>query len=274
MPTISRRQFLVLAGCAALLPFGCSSTNEPQVLRHTVTLERLPASFSGFTICHLSDLHSEEFGQGNSRLVDMIAGGNPDIIVMTGDMVKKNDPDENVFLTLCERLPSLAPTYYITGNHETYGLHDDLPAKVAERGIHFIDNRHTRIEREGESFCLAGAGEYYTYGSYGLHAAVTGIPEEDCTILLAHHPECMADYALKKVDLVLSGHTHGGQIRFPLVGGVFCPDQGLFPQYIDGMHHSGMTRMYISRGLGSSTVPMRINCPPELAFLTLKPLTV
>ncbi len=132
-----------------------------------------------------------------------------------------------------------------------------------------MDNRHVTLKRGVESVYLAGAGEWLTYGLHGVKQATQGIPDDGFVVLLAHHPEQVHAYAAAGANVVLAGHTHGGQIRIPFLGSPIIPDQGFFPRYTSGLFHVGRTAMYISRGMGSH-LPLRINCPHELAFLTLQ----
>jgi len=272
MAKLSRRSFLALGLCAAVAPIGYSLDNDLEVTRETVRLKGLPRAFSGFNVCHLTDLHSREFDKGNASLLSLIAESRPDAIAVTGDMVDRLNPDESVFLKLCEGLSRIAPTYFVTGNHEIDGLHGlGIVGDVARRGVNCMDNRSVTLERNGQSIRIAGVGEHKFYGNAGLKAALQGVSEDDFTLLLSHHPEQMDAFTQKKVDLVLAGHTHGGQIRLPFMGAIFAPTQGMFPRYISGLYQEDRTAMYISRGLGSSTFPIRRDCPPEMAFLTLEP---
>lgn len=259
-----------LAGCTAIVPFGFVQTSDLEITRRTIPLPSLPSAFTGFTICHLSDLHLKEFGQNHKDLLAQIRRHKPNIIAMTGDMVDGGSKDERSFLSLCDQLPDIAPTYFVTGNHEMSGLHPGLAERVEKRGILFMDNRHTSIEHGGKTIYLAGAGESDHYGISGLEEAMRSIPDDGFVILLSHHPEHMADFVSHGANLVLSGHTHGGQVKLPFIGGIAVPDQDLFPPYLEGLYREGHTTMYISRGLGLSMYPVRINCPPELPFLTLQ----
>lgn len=251
--------------------YGYQSIQPFEVTRRSVPLARLPQAFRGFTICHLTDLHLSEFGHNQETLVAVIAEAKPDLIAMTGDMVNCDDCEEGPFLTLCDRLPAIAPTCFVSGNHEVSRAHRGLGERVVERGVYFMDNRHAVIGRKGEKIYLAGAGEWLMHGPHGVERAMMGVPPEGCSVLMAHHPAPIAFYAEAGADFVLAGHTHGGQIRAPFLGALLAPGQGFFPKYSDGMYGVKRTIMYISRGLGQSHLPVRINCPREVAFLTLEP---
>ncbi|BCS88690.1 metallophosphoesterase [Pseudodesulfovibrio sediminis] len=261
----------MLAAGAALVPYGFHATYALEVTRRTIGLRALPTPFAGYTICHLTDLHLAEFGHKQSDLLAIIREGRPDIVVMTGDMVNGKERREEPFLTLCDQLPGIAPTYYVTGNHDTNSLHRGIEGRLEQRGVHVLDNRHVTLAREDASMALAGVGEWGRFGAAGLDAGLRGIPEGETVVLLAHHPEQIAHYVSRGVDLVLSGHTHGGQVRLPFVGSLIAPNQGVFPKYSEGLYRVDDTAMYISRGLGLSVMPFRFNCPREVAFLTLQP---
>ena len=270
MAGISRRTFLGLA--AGLAVAGCAWPDGPQldVTRRSVPLPRLPQAFHGFTICHLSDLHLSEFGKDQSELVALIRKARPDLIAMTGDMVCRHEDDERPFMALCDRLPSIAPTYFVTGNHDVVPRHEGVGERAAERGVQFLDNRHVAVERGGERLYLAGAGEWTRHGLEGVTMAMADIPEQAFTVLMAHHPAYIDLYAGAGAGLVLAGHTHGGQVRVPFLGSLAGPDQGFLPSYSAGLYAVGSAALYISRGMGESFLPLRVNCPREVAFLTLE----
>lgn len=267
---ISRRRFLALAAGSAFIPYGYFETNDLLVTRHALAFDNLPASFAGLTICHITDLHSREFGRDQKDLLELVRQGEPDIIVMTGDMVSLYSREELAFMTLCRHLPDIATTYFVTGNHDMSSNHEGISERVARQRILVMDNRNITLERGEERIHLAGVGDWSSYGEAGLDMALQGIPKDEFSLLLSHHPEQMADFVRNRVNLVLAGHTHGGQIKFPFVGGILAPDQGLFPRYMEGLYQEGETTMFISRGMGESTIPLRLNCPSELVFLTLK----
>ncbi len=243
---------------------------------------RLPASFSGFRIAHVSDLHNAEFGKGNTKLLQMIAGSRPDIIVMTGDLVDSNRTDIGVALAFAGECVKIAPTYYVTGNHEaliSQPEYETLKTGLAAAGVTVLEDEAVRLERGGEEIALIGlADPDFTikgdlFGEVPSMAAAklkNLVSEENVyTILLSHRPELFDTYVSSHIDLVLSGHAHGGQFRFPLIGGLIAPDQGFFPKYDAGLFTENNTNMVISRGLGNSVVPLRFNNRPELILIEL-----
>ncbi len=248
----------------------------------TVTGGRLPASFSGFRIAHVSDLHNAEFGKGNTKLLQMITEGRPDIIVITGDMVDSNRTDIGVALAFAEESVKIAPTYYVSGNHEALisrTEYETLKSGLEAAGVTVLTDEAVRLGRHGEEIALIGlADPEFTVKSdlFGeVPAMVTAKlnnlsgGKDIYTILLSHRPELFDTYVSSRMDLVLTGHTHGGQFRFPLMGGLIAPNQGFFPKYDAGLFTQGDTNMIISRGLGNSVVPLRFNNRPELIWVEL-----
>ncbi|MCM1412631.1 MAG: metallophosphoesterase [Lachnospiraceae bacterium] len=248
----------------------------------TVSGSRLPASFSGFRIAHVSDLHNAEFGAGNAKLLRMLADSRPDIIVITGDLVDSNRTDIGVALAFAGESAKIAPTYYVTGNHEAYisqAEYETLKTGLEAAGVTVLEDEAVRLQRDGEEIALVGlADPDFTIKNdlFGevpamVTAKLKNLAAEETlyTILLSHRPELFDAYVSSHVDLVLSGHAHGGQFRLPLVGGLVAPNQGFFPKYDAGLFTEGSTSMIVSRGLGNSIIPLRFNNRPELILVEL-----
>ncbi len=249
-----------------------------EVNTYTITSDRLPGSFSGFRIAQISDLHNAEFGEDNENLLSMLRQCEPDIIVITGDMVDSYDTDIAIALRFAERAVTIAPCYYVTGNHEArIAEWDRLKTGLEDAGVAVLENERSVLERGGESISLVGAVDpgFLTGNRFDDSAAVMSGVLQDLTgndlftILLSHRPELFDIYAANGVDLVFSGHAHGGQFRLPFVGGLVAPDQGLFPEYDSGLYTRGNTNMLVSRGLGNSIIPIRFNNRPELLVVEL-----
>lgn len=245
-----------------------------------IVSNRIPETFSGYRIVQISDLHNEEFGKGNKQLIEKVKEAEPDIIVMTGDMIDVYDLKIDVAVNFAKNMKAIAPTYFVTGNHESKTL--DYPLLLGEYekvGVTVLDNKKVFIEKDGEKINLLGIDDQNFFLTYlcgtddenitvVLGKLVEGI--EGYTILLAHRPEKINVYSSFDIDLVLSGHAHGGQINIPLVGGLKAPGQGWLPEYYEGLHKVGDTQMVISRGLGNSAFPFRINNRPEIVIVELK----
>lgn len=250
------------------------------ISRIPITGNRIPPGFSGFRIAHISDLHNAEFGVENGDLLDRIAGENPDIIVITGDLVDSNHTDLAVALSFAEKAEAIAPVYYVTGNHEArLPQYDALRTGLMESGVIVLEDASVRITRGGDSVTLIGLADpnFTVQGDFSGEipamirtklADLVG-SENEYTILLSHRPELFEVYAESGVDLVFSGHAHGGQFRIPLIGGLIAPDQGFFPKYDSGLYTSGNTNMIVSRGIGNSIIPLRFNNRPEIIIAEL-----
>jgi len=251
-----------------------------EVTRTAIVSDRLPESFSGFRIAHVSDLHNSEFGTDNSYLLQKIREENPDIIVITGDLVDSRRTNTEIALKFVNSAMKIAPVYYVTGNHEAR-LDDfhKLEAGLRKAGAVVLRDSVQTIEKDGERILLLGLddprfvlkNDLFDEKRAMIDTKLKNLKPEgnDFSVLLFHRPELYDVYVDNEIDLVLSGHTHGGQIRLPFVGAVVVPDQGLFPKYDAGLFQSGGTSMVISRGLGNSLLPIRLNCRYELVIITL-----
>lgn len=241
---------------------------------------RLPASFSGFRIAHVSDLHNTEFGADNAALPRLLKKCRPDIIVITGDLIDCHRTDVEIALRFARESVKIAPTYYVTGNHEAIcPQYTGLKAGLAAAGVIVLEDGLVPLEQGGERITLLGLDDPNFTPRGDLPGGVPAMTaaklkellEEENTysILLSHRPELFETYAASGIDLVLSGHAHGGQFRLPFIGGLIAPNQGLFPKYDAGLYTEGNTNMVVSRGLGNSVIPVRFNNRPEIVLIEL-----
>ncbi len=233
-------------------------------------------------IVQLSDLHNKEFGQDHAALIEKVQALSPDIIAVTGDMNADDSDQEQVVFALLEKLVHLAPVYYSLGNHE-YKLDnlEDFIEKIKATGTVFLDNAMVDYHVGAQTITIGGMSEYPFYDGYApdydndqRHFLDAFTQKENFKLLLCHFPEhYIWRYQEYDIDLMLSGHTHGGVVRIPFLGGMIAPNQsGLFPEYDDGMHSSDSATILISKGLGSNFwwLP-RINNPPEITVADLVP---
>ena len=240
-----------------------------QVTKYTVSSSRIPEGFDGFRIVQISDLHNTAFGKDNCRLLGDIRALSPDIIVITGDIVQAS-PKEKA-LQFARQATQLAPTYYVSGNHEYRMDHETLFAELQEIGVHVLQNQSVSLEKNGERIRLAGVEDPVFDTKTSLEEKLLPLLQEEAyTILLSHRPELFDSYVHCGVDLVFTGHAHGGQFRLPFIGGLYVPNQGVLPKYDAGMFTCGATHMLISRGLGNSAFPFRLFNRPEIVAVTLK----
>lgn len=249
--------------------------------RHTLSFAFLPKEFDGFTIVHLSDLHNKRFGTGQRRIVDMVRSANPDIIVMTGDMVDGRFYHPESTLELMRVLRDIAPIYYVTGNHEwSRPERAELSRRFVELGVNVLDNRAETIVRSDKEFSIAGIDDRARYFGEddprkALHRELDRvrqtIDERAFKVLLAHRPELMPEYMQYHFNIIFSGHAHGGQWNLPWIGPIFAPGQGMFPKLVSGVHWRHGVALVISRGLGNSGVVFqRLFNKPEVVVVVLK----
>lgn len=254
-----------------------------EVNEYEIASNRIPEAFNGFRIAQVSDLHNAEFGEGNSDLIELLSQTDPDIIVITGDLVDSRQTDIEIALEFARQVINISPVYYVTGNHEArVPEYENLRMGLEEAGVIVLENQKVILEREGESITLIGLDdpsfkEDYLFGDAASvsRAALSELQNESdgYTVLLAHRPELIDTYVNAGVDLVFSGHAHGGQFRLPFIGGLVAPNQGFFPKYDAGLFSEENTTMIVSRGVGNSIIPVRFNNRPEIIIAELKSVT-
>ena len=199
----------------------------------------------------------------------------PDIIVITGDIVDGFRTKVEVALEFVSGAVKIAPVYYVSGNHELLLSTEELSLLldgIKTAGATILDNRATYIQRKEESLYLIGVNDGSNTDRL-KNILNTLDTQGNLRILLAHRPEHIDSYSENKIDLVFSGHAHGGQVRLPFIGGLVAPEQGLFPKYTAGKYVLGETAMIISRGLGNSIIPIRVFNRPDIVVTVLKAIT-
>ena len=246
---------------------------------YSVSCRNLPDSFNGFRIAQVSDFHNVEYGKGNEKLLSLLRQAKPDIIVFTGDIIDSRRLDLSVAIALMEEAVKIAPCYFVPGNHES--RIPELPELLdglTQAGAVVLRNEAVRLERGEDNLWILGADDPAFHGDYEdgpkcpefMEAVVNWAEKKPgYTVLLSHRPEWFELYRDCGIDLVFSGHAHGGQFRIPYVGGFFGPNQGFFPKYDAGVFSEGGTNMVVSRGAGPSIIPLRICNPPEILVAEL-----
>ena len=263
----------------------CNFQNKHlETTHYTYAAEQLGADLEGYRIVQISDLHNAKFGKNNQKLVDRIRECEPDMIVLTGDLVDSNHTNVDRAVQFVNEIVKICPVYYVTGNHEYWlekSEYDELMSGLADAGVVILDNQVVEISRGDAKFRLVGLDDRsLSDGTLGtLLKDQAGQKEEtadnensgekELTVVLAHEPQYLARYAGTGVDLVLSGHAHGGQFRLPFVGGIVAPDQGFLPEYTAGEYYMNGTEMIVSRGLGNSVIPVRLFNYPEIVCVDL-----
>ncbi len=271
---LTRRQLAALPVAVCLCTAFCIwQNNDLTVSRYAFSSEKIGPGLDGTKIVQISDLHNKEFGENQKRLLSAVRAEEPDIIVITGDIVDGFKTKLEPALEFVRGAVSIAPVYYVSGNHESLlstaeltELHDGM----REAGAVILCNDYALIERQGETFYLLGLDDGNA-GDGMLKTVMARLPDkEKLTVLLAHKPQYMDNYVLCGVNLVFSGHVHGGQIRLPWIGGLLSPEHGVFPKYDAGPYTEGGTTLIVSRGLGNSVLPLRIFDRPDVVVTTLE----
>ena len=286
--SLSRRKFLktsaLTIGAGAIGVVGDGWLGEPvrpRLTRLDIPLTRLPETLDGLTIAQLSDFHyDEEFTVIPIRkAIAMVNDLHPDLIALTGDFVTIPPLAEYVptakmgahaaepCAEILSQLRSKLGSYAILGNHDSDSDGPRVIGALQARGITVLTNRSLPIEQAGGRLWLAGIADALV-GTPDLRATLDQVPKGEPVVLLAHEPDFADEAAKHAIDLQLSGHSHGGQIRLPMIGAPFLPDMA--HKYPWGLYHIGLTTLYTNSGLGTIRIPVRINAPPEVTLFTLR----
>lgn len=251
-----------------------------QLNTYTILSDRLPKAFNGYRIAHISDLHNAEMGKDNGNLLVMLKEAKPDIIAITGDFIDSRNTDIEIALQFAEKAAHIAPCYYVTGNHEAIvPEYDEFRSGLTKLGIVVLEDERIDLKMNDETITLIGVNDpsfkfddFFDDAELVMKNQLRELVKKDdgFTLLLSHRPELFDLYVDSGIDLVLSGHTHGGQFRLPFVGALVAPNQGLFPKYDAGLYSAESTNMIVSRGIGNSIIPFRINNRPEVILIELK----
>ena len=245
--------------------------------------EKIPESFHNYLIAHVSDYHNRTSSIVDKQILDSLKEEQPDIIVITGDLIDSKSTKVDVALEFTRKLCEIAPVYYVTGNHESNVWRSDesefnrLIDGLSDMGVTLLRNSSVKIQNEaGDYFYLHGIDDPYFYGGYEQDFQRTeilcddlNINDEELNVLLAHHPETLSVYYKYNFDLVFSGHAHGGQITF-FGKAIMAPDQVTFPPYTEGLYKMVDTQLVLSRGIGYSMFPLRVFCNPHLIYAEFK----
>jgi predicted MPP superfamily phosphohydrolase len=281
---ISRRSFLIAAGASAAglaLYSGEVGRHEIDVIQRPIAIRNLPPAFHGYRIVQISDIHLDEFTEPYflREVIQRVNSLNPDLVLLTGDFVTVGAltfvSGSHAAYRCAELLTTITCPLRLAvlGNHDVGVGAATVIDALQSNGIPVLNNRHLPIERNGDRIWIAGVQDPGT-SHPDLNLSVPNDPGAP-VILMAHEP----DYALtvqqhpraKFVDLILSGHSHGGQIRLPFLGPLVLPPLGRI--YPEGHYHLDNMQLYVNRGIGTVGLPFRLNCPPEITVLTLNPQT-
>ena len=278
----TRRWIAAIAAAAVLSLLGWALVwgNTALVTANVLVCSNgIPEAFDAYKIVQISDLHDAQIGENNEKLIAMTAETEPDCIVLTGDFVDSSRFHPELSLSVAESLVKIAPVYYVSGNHEAILPDEDYQALtdgLRGLGVCVLEDESAELTRDGQSIRLIGLTDIgFHPGTLeekkdALRTALSALlPEDEFSVTLAHRPELMDVYTECGAPLVLSGHAHGGQIRLPGIGGLIAPGQGLFPKYTEGKYEENGTTLVVSRGIGNSVLPLRVNDRPQIVVVQL-----
>ncbi len=251
--------------------------NFPRIVRREIALRRWPARLEGFTIALLSDFHYDPYFSAHPlrSAIGMVNGLQPDLIALTGDFVSVpwfGDPADAASAAepcaqLLRQMRAPHGLWAVMGNHDAFTDPDRVTSTLRSTGIQVLSNQSVPIERDGARFWLGGVDDVLG-GDAELDATLHDIPANEATVLLVHEPDYADTVARYSVDLQLSGHTHGGQVRVPFVRPLYLPE--LARKYVWGLYQIRGLALYTNPGLGTVEIPVRLNCPPEITLLTIR----
>jgi predicted MPP superfamily phosphohydrolase len=278
---IHRRKFLGLAAGAGVTAIAADGVlfepMRPSIVRKEIILKRWPARLDGFNIALLSDFHYDPIFSIHpiQSAVELVNRVRPDLVLLTGDFVtsppfgnrSRGLADAEPCAQLLQKLQAALGLWAVMGNHDAAAGAYQVTAALRAAGVSVLSNAAAPIEHNGGRFWLAGVADVLQ-SSADLHSALQTVPSDEAVILMAHEPD-YADYVARyPVDLQLSGHSHGGQIRLPLVPPLYLPPLGT--KYYSGLYNIRELTLYTNVGLGTINVPVRLNCPPEVTLITVR----
>ncbi|KOM88901.1 UNVERIFIED_ORG: phosphoesterase [Clostridium botulinum] len=253
--------------------------NSITISKFDYVSSKIPDEFNDFTIAHISDLHNKMFGKNQVKLLNKVKSISPDIIVITGDLIDRRKYDLDTAIMFASGAAKIAPIYYVSGNHEAWsGKFSMIKEELTDIGVHIVDDTAFKLSRGNSSIYILGLSDPDFLTSDYMDGTNTNKMKEQLSIwstnesfkiLLSHRPELFDLYYENNMNLIFTGHAHGGQVRIPGIGGLFAPDQGIFPKYTSGRYNKDLSTMFVSRGLGNSICPLRIFNRPEIVEVKL-----
>jgi hypothetical protein len=278
---INRRKFFGLAASAGAIAIAADGVfigpMRPTIVRKDIFLKRWPARMDGFNIALLSDFHYDPIFSIHpiQSAVEMVNGVRPDLVLLTGDFVtsplfgdrSRGLADAEPCAQLLQKLQATHGLWAVMGNHDAAAGAPRVTAALRAAGVAVLSNAAASIEHNGGRFWLAGVADVLRNAA-DLQSALHPVPPDEAVILMAHEPD-YADYVARyPVDLQFSGHSHGGQIRLPLMPPLYLPPLG--SKYFGGLYNIRELTLYTNVGLGTINVPVRLNCPPEMTLITVR----
>jgi predicted MPP superfamily phosphohydrolase len=274
-----KRSVLLIATLVGCIIFLYLQNNLISITEVKITSSKIPSSFKGYKILQISDLHNKQFGDNQDVLIQKIKSIDPDIIAITGDLIDSKSYDAEVSMQLIREIVKKYPVYFVTGNHEQWsGKYNRLEKELKKYDVNVLRNEYVGIRKGEQEINLLGIDDpEFVTGNRDegniiideIKKAKIEMQPDRYNVLLSHRPEFLTEYADEQIDLVLSGHAHGGQVRLPFIGGLVAPNQGVLPKYTAGLYVEQSTSMVVSRGLGNSIIPQRILNRPEIVVVQL-----
>ncbi len=249
---------------------GMANALKPVTNRMEFSFPDLPSAFDGFTILQLTDIHFRDDEKFMSMLCNTAREHQADLCILTGDFwFEKDGPDEEVVQGMEKLVDAISARHgilAILGNNDS----GRCVEKFGKLGVNVLVNEHIAIEQDGEKICIAGVDDTNWFMCHDVGIAFDGSPDDVFRILLAHSPEIVKEALEHNISLYICGHTHGGQIRFPGLPPLVTNIRAEGLPYFQGRWSEGKMQGYTSVGIGSVSVPVRFNCPPEAAIITLR----
>lgn len=243
---------------------------DPEITETDIHIRRLGAAYDGLKIVQLTDIHHSLYTplEDVERAVKMANHLQPDLVALTGDYVTFSPNYIRPVAQVLGRLQARLGVFAVLGNHDFQVDADEMTRALEAHRIHVLRNSHFALASRRDRLWMVGVDDLW-WSADDLEAAMRHVPPHDPKILLCHNPVGIHMAAGHHIDLVLSGHTHGGQVRLPVVGGLYTRSK-LGKKFIAGWNRLDGTQIYVSRGIGKVLVPLRVNCPPEIACLNLR----
>jgi hypothetical protein len=278
---LTRRQFLGVSGLS-VLGLGLYATeiarHEIDIVRRTIVIDRLPEAFKGFRIVQISDIHFKEFTEAFflKLVLHEVNALKPDLVALTGDFISYGPLDKSRSIPWAYECAQLLTRiecpqrYAVLGNHDCIVHEGAVMDALTTHGIAVLNNGNVPLERDGKRIWLAGLADALDGNpgpDFKKALPQSARADDEPVILLAHEPDIAPEVAKHNVDLMLSGHTHGGQVRIPFLSPMMLPPLG--QKYVDGHFQVGSLQLYVNRGIGAVGLPFRFNCPPEITVITL-----
>ncbi len=233
--------------------------------------EDVPEHLNGLRILHISDLHGNHKDKLNLDIWKTISELEFDIVAITGDVIIRRFGEIEPHLKHIELLARRVPVFFVDGNHDE-PCYRELKARLEDIGVLVFENEKKTVDVDGfGELSVIGLRDYY-YLKKRKFVGVDRLVKQNqgFNLLLSHQPQIIDRIGHMRIGLILSGHTHGGQVRLPFLPTLYAPAQGLFPKYSDGLMRIGRNILYISKGIGTTYFPIRLFNRPEIAILTLK----